>query len=629
MYLRSIEMKNFRCFEKTLIEPLNMVNVFAGLNGEGKSTILDAIAVALTGTCRGAETGRNLGDLRRTGSRRKWEVTLTDNDGNMIPRREGEGPKSATQDAINTQLGFTEARAAIRACLYSTEILRMKPAEAQALMLDLAQPAAVKIPIEYQELLINWMKRDVEEAGTAEVGELYAQAYDRRREVGSELRTLGEVSLDVPDALKDKTLSDLEDLDLRVTARVKEIENEAGELQLEVATLDRKGEQLEDKLARIDAALADIGDLDDTADEIKADTSKLLQQLADATEARKLTLAKLATTTERVAEAKGDIKAIETYAQQVGKDIKACPMCTTKLQPAKLKALRLTLKERMGAVARGSQKDRMELGKLKENEVEFEKVQGSLEREIAKVERREQHYIQNRDRLAKCEAMKEAVQAEIKAHGKTLKADREERLAKMGALEDRAKQGREKQTMIREAVVARKAMATHGDRYANLKREQDDLDALVKGLSPTGPIQAELAAGDEVAAFEGQLLEIMALWGYEGVSIAPRLSEGKEPLVWERPARLLSDAQRTLFGVAFQIATATVTKIGMVAIDNLEHLDPATSGKVLQLLRECTHQSFVFKVQSKDLPSRMPTDVSIFEVNARETIRPHGEEITV
>ena len=47
MKLAKVEITNFRCFE-TLTIPLRPdVNVFVGVNGAGKSSILDAIAIAL------------------------------------------------------------------------------------------------------------------------------------------------------------------------------------------------------------------------------------------------------------------------------------------------------------------------------------------------------------------------------------------------------------------------------------------------------------------------------------------------------------------------------------------------------------------------------------------------------
>ena len=47
MKLSKVEITNFRCFESLPVELQRDVNVFVGVNGSGKTTILDAIAIGL------------------------------------------------------------------------------------------------------------------------------------------------------------------------------------------------------------------------------------------------------------------------------------------------------------------------------------------------------------------------------------------------------------------------------------------------------------------------------------------------------------------------------------------------------------------------------------------------------
>ena len=47
MKLSKIEITNFRCFESLSVKLQADINVFVGVNGAGKTTILDAIAIAL------------------------------------------------------------------------------------------------------------------------------------------------------------------------------------------------------------------------------------------------------------------------------------------------------------------------------------------------------------------------------------------------------------------------------------------------------------------------------------------------------------------------------------------------------------------------------------------------------
>lgn len=48
MQIKKIELENFRSFKKQTIELLPNINVFVGVNGAGKSTVLDAIAISLS-----------------------------------------------------------------------------------------------------------------------------------------------------------------------------------------------------------------------------------------------------------------------------------------------------------------------------------------------------------------------------------------------------------------------------------------------------------------------------------------------------------------------------------------------------------------------------------------------------
>ncbi|MBV5333704.1 AAA family ATPase, partial [bacterium] len=47
MKLSSIEITHFRCFESLRVDFQSDVNVIVGANGSGKSSILDAVAIAL------------------------------------------------------------------------------------------------------------------------------------------------------------------------------------------------------------------------------------------------------------------------------------------------------------------------------------------------------------------------------------------------------------------------------------------------------------------------------------------------------------------------------------------------------------------------------------------------------
>lgn len=62
MQIKNIELENFRGIKKQKINLLPNINVFVGVNGSGKSTILDAIAISLSWLVEGIEKIESQGD---------------------------------------------------------------------------------------------------------------------------------------------------------------------------------------------------------------------------------------------------------------------------------------------------------------------------------------------------------------------------------------------------------------------------------------------------------------------------------------------------------------------------------------------------------------------------------------
>lgn len=60
MYIKKIIIRNFKCFKNFSFEPNEHMNILVGDNNEGKSTILEAIHLCLTGVFRGTYLRNNL-----------------------------------------------------------------------------------------------------------------------------------------------------------------------------------------------------------------------------------------------------------------------------------------------------------------------------------------------------------------------------------------------------------------------------------------------------------------------------------------------------------------------------------------------------------------------------------------
>jgi predicted ATP-binding protein involved in virulence len=95
MRLEKVQITNFRCFESLDVPLQPDVNVFVGINGAGKSSILDAIAIILYDI-----VAANGGGGRR--ERKKQGVTLTPSDIHILPE---------TSEAVKDRKDFVQVTA--------------------------------------------------------------------------------------------------------------------------------------------------------------------------------------------------------------------------------------------------------------------------------------------------------------------------------------------------------------------------------------------------------------------------------------------------------------------------------------------------------------------------------------
>ena len=147
MRITDLALRNFRSHTKTDLNGFATYNVVAGANASGTSTLLDAICMALTGTCRGFPGGRALEELRFSGARTPWVVRMNaitgtadaegKGDALLINRTEGQGPRSDVQAAVDKELGLSAA--AVRCCLYMSGMAEMAPKDAQRMLLGVVQ----------------------------------------------------------------------------------------------------------------------------------------------------------------------------------------------------------------------------------------------------------------------------------------------------------------------------------------------------------------------------------------------------------------------------------------------------------------------------------------------------------
>lgn len=108
MNIRELRIQNFRRFEAARLEFSSGVNVITGGSGVGKSTVLDAAAVALSGVVL-----RATGDVCRLREIEPWEVFHTTQFANNRPKKKDHFP--SVVEAVTEHAGATEVLSTAKA----------------------------------------------------------------------------------------------------------------------------------------------------------------------------------------------------------------------------------------------------------------------------------------------------------------------------------------------------------------------------------------------------------------------------------------------------------------------------------------------------------------------------------
>ena len=171
------------------------------------------------------------------------------------------------------------------------------------------------------------------------------------------------------------------------------------------------------------------------------------------------------------------------------------------------------------------------------------------------------------------------------------KAAAQEATDKADALAKRIEAGREKLAAVDTYLGAMAEYRKTATAREEAQREHADLDRLCELLGPDG-IRKDLAAGGGVADFQAQLNGHLQPMGFE-VDLGPLLTNDGEATVNGLPARLLSSSEQIRFGLAFQIAVASASGLGLVVVGDFDRLDYRARPDAMNLLSKCGHQVLV------------------------------------
>jgi len=595
MFITKLDIRNFRCFREVKIEGLGPLNFFGGHNATGKSTILDAIAFGLTGTCRGAESGRGLDELRtildgeRATSRAFVGVHFIGDQASMFQRREDEGPRAAVQKEIDKMLGITSATA--RACLYSGEILRIPRKEAQALLQSLLPTQTTQLPPEVTGPLLDIIGEDRKgrEIDLAGIDRLHRLTYERRTDTGRDLKNFGEPRKPTkPAFLADG--DDPREIRQLTGERLRSVrEKRDGELLAWQQTSGRIRQASERNVSLRDELLQVEDDLANSmkTEEIRTQGTALLEQMADREETNTAIEAGLSRLRSELATHEGVVVFAQLRLAELRKLKTECPTCSTKLSPVARKSLEDSLLSSLDAAGRASQKTRLELEASTEP-----KPLGEITRKLSDLEAAEQKLVRLTARKAKIETAIKENQDEADQQP-TPAPDTSETDARIAIGEGRIS---ELDTYIAQLEGHSKLVA----KVAFLKSQVEALDELVKALGPTG-IRTSLAGTEDLASFQEGIRLDMGAMGFS-VDLKPLLQMEDDPRVNGRPARFLSASEAVRFSMAFACSVAKWSNLGIVCVDAWDCLDEeATIAAGGVLATNSALQRFVFVTPKKGL----------------------------
>lgn len=548
MKIQAIRLVNFRCFEDRVFT-LGDRTFLAGVNGAGKSTVIDAISWALRGVCRGTDArGAGSKDLIRTGADEATVQIDLGTDG-LITRtvgRNGSSSCSVKPDAILARLGVTDA--GLEACIYGRAFFNLHHKDAKDLLLkvlDVRIPAA-NLPG------VDLGGQDAADLDTLDL--LYKAAFDNR---AAAKKVLASVAL--PDLPKVVNLEhDPATLAVQATA-ARTAERQAA-ANLAALTSELHGVvQARQKLAPVNVdELAGKRGVHEKM--LRDETQKSVAAaavIADLSAKAGLTQAELGA---RIQDRKNLVLKVQAHDPERGCVLNSLIPCQTdaKLFRAQVKDLKAEIKS-LEADLKAGQDLARELAQAHQAKADADRA-----------------VVYHQGQIAQVDAALDAADATDEQIG-LLDQDKARLESAVALAREKAEAAVQASTVLanqvqaatayQTAVQARQAAEDKRTRYA---AEVERLEALVTLLGPKG-IRSK-ALQDALADFEGAINVGLEPFGFtlaiqaDPWEVAISRDGGTS---WQR-FDLLSDGEKLWTGVCFQQALAAVTGLGFLAVDATE-----------------------------------------------------------
>jgi DNA repair exonuclease SbcCD ATPase subunit len=590
MHFQKLKLHNFRSHAETELE-LDRINVIRAPNGHGKTSIQLAIEYALTGMCdRTDQAGRGADSMIRLGSS-ELSIELLSTDLNLNRRRSRSGGslvasvrgKTLTGRQAQDYVGYAIAPIpVISAVLNSGRFIDMSPEE-QA---DLLTKALATEPVPVDPAIVELVKAAgytpvVKISSAAEIESQHKTFYDARTAANRVMREMGQ--LQEPVAAED--LPDLEDVNTQLRDLGKQRDGLLQGKLSEHHSFQRATETYE--AAENQQRQAESRLLTDA--DIKVHNRNVRDK------------AKVAQLDLEIGRYQAEVHRIRALIAQLQAQPNECPTCRQPIDNSttakELEVARPLLTDAENGLKK-SQEKRQAYGNP-------EHSQGLLD------EHRE--------------AGAQLLRAQtIISKGRPKEPDLQKIQADIEKLDARILEWQRK----RDEINKYEAAAAEYQRQAKIRHNQEqrvkDLERLIEYFGPQSPIRAALVGG-RLEGFRNRINQSLNRFGFAcEFELEPyRIGVFTDPAKAATPGpglslNQLSESEQFRFAIAFQIALAEATRVGLVVIDRADMLSPDARFTLSELLYNSElYQAFVLTTGDVSTPASaagLPPGVQIVDL---------------
>jgi DNA repair exonuclease SbcCD ATPase subunit len=598
MKIKGIKLQDFRIFEREEILFDQPFSLLLGKNHQGKSSIAQAIKLALSKCADGTDPrGAGALDKVRLGANKAIIETVIEGKQGLVtlttqygPGKTGRNQKIVT-DPVNEKVAegfdhYLDANQERLSCvLDSNYFVSQKPEQQKAILATLVLPTHYDFDLEMVALAekqlgkFEWGKSPV-----AVIDQVYDAAYRARREAKAALGAIR-----VP-ATPQKPQHSAEDVQAKLaklrTAAAKESKAVSGGGTVQVGRLEQLTEQARESFRAAQEELTTAEQQRDALDTqvIAGDELTEVQRLASGRKLHDQLQSKIDAATGEIAQQK-EAQAIYAELLQDEKgnpvDHANCPTCTQSITRAFIDGKiseHKKLEKEAGKATAGLIAERQELGDIAEAEQKLAANAKRISEAIA---------------LAKKIGELKLKLQEIKTTGQGLADQLKEAKAQETTPADTTKldalnakiaevEGLLSPALNYESTLDQIKRAT--DQWVAQKDTVSDLEVLCEHFGKDG-IKAELIA-KHIGEFSDTVNGVLSAWGYSAkLEIEPYSFLVTTP-TGELPLKEISGSESMFFAVALQTAIAVHGRIKMVVVDRADTLVEHERGRLFGCLKK-------------------------------------------